>query len=44
MGFDLNVAVDQAINQAKKNARSRKKENKIIYIKEASSEEELSNK
>jgi membrane protein len=44
IGYDLNVAVDQAMNQARKNAKSRDKENKIIYINEAAAENIIENK
>ena len=36
MCFDLNVAVDQALHQEKKNKLRRTTENKIIYIEEPS--------
>lgn len=44
IGYDLNVAVDQAITQAKKQVKPKDKENKIIFIKEtdaASVEEKI---
>ncbi len=43
MGYDLNVAVDQAMRQAKKNAKNVDKENRIIYINQPSDESKAAN-
>jgi membrane protein len=43
MGYDLNVAVDQAMRQARKNAKNVDKENRIIYINQPTEEAKTAN-